>query len=525
MANQFRLFNEAVPKFGNGTIDLDSDTIKWAFITDAYTPDAPDANPCWGSGGTTDLSVYEVTPGGTYPAGGVALTSVTYAQAGGTTTFDSDDLRALDGRGEPDQRALAGAVRRHGGEQGCARLRRPGRPHRPEFGRVRVGRAVDGLVLLCASDGVVMAQQTINIGAAANDGTGDPARTAFGKVNDNFTELYAQSGHGVIGSTVTTKQDDYAPAGWAACRTLRWNGAGSTGFTGLDATGLADGAERIITNASTDYLLWLENENTASSAANRMMLPKGFPAFLMPGDSITLQYDATAQRWRVTEWPNQGSAMGFSEWSDNSTVAFWATASGTGSTAVAQDTVTASQHSYGQAQVRTGTTTGGYAYRGSTFGAIRSTSQAIFVSSRVRVSAAPDATDTWTGIVGLASAIGVLTDAIAWELRWNGSAAEWSRLTMNNSSATRDATNAPSVQTTSWLVLGVYLNAAGNRSDFLLSTDGVAWTLAGSLSTNITASNRSLSCMTAYVIKSAGTASRGLDIEWEGIRVGSVVRT
>lgn len=92
MANQFRLFNEAVPKFGNGTIDLDSDTIKWAFITDAYTPDATDANPCWGSGGTTDLSVYEVTPGGTYPAGGVALTSVTYAQAGGTTTFDSDDL-------------------------------------------------------------------------------------------------------------------------------------------------------------------------------------------------------------------------------------------------------------------------------------------------------------------------------------------------------------------------------------------------------------------------------------------------
>jgi hypothetical protein len=35
-----------------------------------------------------------------------------------------------------------------------------------------------------------MAKQTINIGAAANDGTGDPIRTAFGKVNDNFTEVY-----------------------------------------------------------------------------------------------------------------------------------------------------------------------------------------------------------------------------------------------------------------------------------------------------------------------------------------------
>jgi hypothetical protein len=35
-----------------------------------------------------------------------------------------------------------------------------------------------------------MAKQTINIGSAANDGTGDPLRTAFTKANDNFTELY-----------------------------------------------------------------------------------------------------------------------------------------------------------------------------------------------------------------------------------------------------------------------------------------------------------------------------------------------
>ena len=35
-----------------------------------------------------------------------------------------------------------------------------------------------------------MAQQTINIGTTANDGTGDPLRGAFDKINDNFTELY-----------------------------------------------------------------------------------------------------------------------------------------------------------------------------------------------------------------------------------------------------------------------------------------------------------------------------------------------
>ncbi len=36
-----------------------------------------------------------------------------------------------------------------------------------------------------------MAKQTINIGSVANDGTGDPLRSAFDKVNDNFDELYA----------------------------------------------------------------------------------------------------------------------------------------------------------------------------------------------------------------------------------------------------------------------------------------------------------------------------------------------
>ena len=38
-----------------------------------------------------------------------------------------------------------------------------------------------------------MAKQTINIGSSANDGTGDPLRTAFDKINDNFDELYGTS--------------------------------------------------------------------------------------------------------------------------------------------------------------------------------------------------------------------------------------------------------------------------------------------------------------------------------------------
>lgn len=35
-----------------------------------------------------------------------------------------------------------------------------------------------------------MAQRTLNLGTSPNKGDGDPLRTAFGKINDNFRELY-----------------------------------------------------------------------------------------------------------------------------------------------------------------------------------------------------------------------------------------------------------------------------------------------------------------------------------------------
>ncbi|RDF40155.1 phage tail protein, partial [Acinetobacter baumannii] len=35
-----------------------------------------------------------------------------------------------------------------------------------------------------------MTKQTINVGSAANDGSGTPARTAFQYINANFSEVY-----------------------------------------------------------------------------------------------------------------------------------------------------------------------------------------------------------------------------------------------------------------------------------------------------------------------------------------------
>jgi hypothetical protein len=43
-----------------------------------------------------------------------------------------------------------------------------------------------------------MTQKIINIGTSADKGNGDPIRTAFSKVNDNFTTLFNYGSSGVI---------------------------------------------------------------------------------------------------------------------------------------------------------------------------------------------------------------------------------------------------------------------------------------------------------------------------------------
>jgi len=58
-----------------------------------------------------------------------------------------------------------------------------------------------------------MAKQVINIGTNANDGTGDPIRDAFDKVNDNFTELYTDDAGDVNSITATAPIVRDSPTG------------------------------------------------------------------------------------------------------------------------------------------------------------------------------------------------------------------------------------------------------------------------------------------------------------------------
>ena len=92
-AGQWTTFNHALELIGAGTIKPKSDTFKMAFINSTLTLDATTAVPCWGAGGTTNLSTYECSPAtGNYVAGGITLTSVTWVETTGVTAFDSDDV-------------------------------------------------------------------------------------------------------------------------------------------------------------------------------------------------------------------------------------------------------------------------------------------------------------------------------------------------------------------------------------------------------------------------------------------------
>lgn len=82
------LYNSFKKKIMDGSIDLDTDTIKVALVTSSYTPDQ-DAHDFW-----DDVSANEVANSGTYAAGGATLANkaVTQDNTDDEGVFDADDV-------------------------------------------------------------------------------------------------------------------------------------------------------------------------------------------------------------------------------------------------------------------------------------------------------------------------------------------------------------------------------------------------------------------------------------------------
>lgn len=91
----FTLFNEVAISIGEKKINLETDTIKLALITNGVTPTANDATPMWGAGSGVDYDANEVGTGGGYAAGGQECANPALVRSGATSTFDADDPAGL----------------------------------------------------------------------------------------------------------------------------------------------------------------------------------------------------------------------------------------------------------------------------------------------------------------------------------------------------------------------------------------------------------------------------------------------
>lgn len=330
-----------------------------------------------------------------------------------------------------------------------------------------------------------------------------------------------------IVDTSTTNQDNLAPTGLQHGSVLLLQGAGSNGISGIAALD----AESVITviNDTDDYLKWLSHESTSSLAANRISLPGSFPGFLMPGDSIVLRYSTRKSRWTVISWANRGQSMGLTEFSDffGSNGPWQVINSGTGAgIASSSNGIVSPEFAMGATAITTGTDTTGRASLGSGNSVHIVPGRGPLLSvARMNAVAVVDAVNTFAIYSGFHDfQIGTLTDGIAWEYRWNGSAPELCQTVAVGTTVARSTTGAPTVPSAgvyTWLV--VFVNSDGTRADFIYSTDGMTFTKASSVSSGLPGATDYI----AYdqtIIKSAGTSARLAAIDLMGYRADQLGR-
>ena len=87
----FTLFNQFRLDLGLGVHDLLNNTLRVALIKGAVSsgldPLATTANPCWGAGGSTNLSTHQVATGSVYLTGGLTLVGKTFTVVSNVATL------------------------------------------------------------------------------------------------------------------------------------------------------------------------------------------------------------------------------------------------------------------------------------------------------------------------------------------------------------------------------------------------------------------------------------------------------
>jgi Bacteriophage T4 gp9/10-like protein. len=129
-----------------------------------------------------------------------------------------------------------------------------------------------------------MAQQTINLGTVANDGTGDTLRDAGGKINDNFTELYDLSAGASPVATVSAQDTDLDPAHNGHYVRFTYSGAKTLTVQDDATEPLPANGEWHIRNASASGNLTLVEDTSVT-----INPPVGGTLEIEPGGTVTLK--------------------------------------------------------------------------------------------------------------------------------------------------------------------------------------------------------------------------------------------
>ena len=330
------------------------------------------------------------------------------------------------------------------------------------------------------------------------------------------TEDFALSGD-VSPSQITADQNDYAPTGHATATVMRLTSDARRVITGI--SGGADGRVLRIMNVGS-YPIVLADASTASTAANRFDLSFG-DCLIPPKLSALLFYDATLSRWvhfgsamsvRMNLAMNAGRvAYGREDFLNGTTTMGWGLSSSTSGTGASNSSVASGQGERGVISSGTGTTTTGRAGVITGTNCFRFGGGTTYFRARCRfANGVPDGTESYTARIGfIDSASAESTNGVFFRVANGVNSVNWQLVSRDNS--TESVTNSSVAQVTSGgQVLEFLINAAGTSIEGFI--DGVS--VGSAITTNIpTASGRETGCG-FFILKSAGTTSRTIQVDY-----------
>ena len=93
-AGDWKWFAQGLHDIGNKIIDLDTDVLKFGLVTNVLVPTVTLAAPCWGAGGTNNMSTNQIATATSY-TGPVTLGSVTWTKDATGAVLDFADTAVI----------------------------------------------------------------------------------------------------------------------------------------------------------------------------------------------------------------------------------------------------------------------------------------------------------------------------------------------------------------------------------------------------------------------------------------------